>query len=156
MKLSAMYQTKLLDSPFGQNVTNILPRGYTRNASLSSAYGINKDAMLKISADYAIPVFIGDVSLMNSFLYVKRLVVTPHFDYTFMDPFKKKGTSAEPEGLFSAGATLAVDLESFLWLEWPCTAGISASFNGGPSFAACRENYDAGRFYIGPTFNITF
>ena len=156
MKLSAMYQTKLLDSPFGQNVTNILPRGYARNASLSSAYGINKDAMLKISADYAIPVFIGDVSLMNSFLYVKRLVVTPHFDYTFMDPFKKKGTSAEPEGLFSAGATLAVDLESFLWLEWPCTAGISASFNGGPSFAACRENYGAGRFYIGPTFNITF
>ena len=156
MKLSAMYQTKLLDSPFGQNVTNILPRGYARNASLSSAYGINKDAMLKISADYAIPVFIGDVSLMNSFLYVKRLVVTPHFDYTFMDPFKKKGTSAQPEGLFSAGATLAVDLESFLWLEWPCTAGISASFNGGPSFADCQENYGAGRFYVGPTFNITF
>lgn len=156
IRLSAMYQTKLSDSPFGQNITSILPRGLAGNGSLSSAMGIQKDAMLKLSADYAIPIYIGDISIMNSFCYIKRLVVTPHFDYMFMDPFKTKGTAAPREGLWSAGSTFALDLESILWLEWPCTIGIEASFNGGASFPACQENYNAGRFHVGPTFNVTF
>ena len=156
IRLSAMYQTKISDSPFGQNITSILPRGFTRSASLKSALGVQKDAMLKLSTDYAMPIYIGDLSLMDSFLYIKRLVVTPHFDYMFIDPFKKKGTETPREGLWSAGCTLALDLESILWLEWPCSIGVSASFNGGPSFAACREDYNAARYYVGPTFNVTF
>ena len=151
-----MYQTKISDSPFGQNITSILPRGFTRSASLKSALGVQKVAMLKLSTDYAMPIYIGDLSLMDSFLYIKRLVVTPHFDYMFIDPFKKKGTETPREGLWSAGCTLALDLESILWLEWPCSIGVSASFNGGPSFAACREDYNAARYYVGPTFNVTF
>lgn len=156
IRLSAMYQTKLSDAPFGQNITSILPRGLAGNGSLSSALGVQKDAMLKLSADYAIPVFIGDVSIMNSFFYIKRLVVTPHFDYMFMEPFKKKGTAAPREGLWSAGGTFALDLESVLWLEWPCTIGVTVSYNGGASFAACQKDHHADRFHVGPTFNVTF
>lgn len=156
IRLSAMYQTKLSDSPFGQNITSILPRGLSGNASLSSAFGVQKDAILKVSADYAIPIYIGDVSVMNSFFYIKRLVVTPHFDYMFVEPFKKKGSAVPKEGLWSAGGTLALDLESFFWLEWPCSIGVTASYNGGASFAACSEDHNAERFYVGPTFNVTF
>ena len=156
IRLSAMMQFKLSDSPFGQTVVNTMPRGFTGSAAMMSNVSTNKNSTLKLSADYGIPVYIGDVSIMNSFLYLKRLVITPHFDYMFMNPLSHKQSGAPREGLWSAGGTLAFNLESFLWLEWPCTFGVTASYNGGPSFAAYNEAFNARRYYVGPTFNVTF
>lgn len=156
MRLSAMMQFKLSDSPFGQTVLNTLPRGFAGSSAMMSNISSMKQATLKVSADYGIPVYIGDISIMGSFLYLKRLVITPHFDYMFMNPLSHKQSGAAREGLWSAGATLALDLESILWLEWPCTLGVSASFNGGPSFAGYHETFNASRYYVGPTFNVTF
>lgn len=156
LKLSATMQFKLSDSPFGQTVTNVAPRGFTGSAAMMSNISTMKQAVLKVSADYGIPVYIGDISIMNSFLYLKRLVLTPHFDYMFMDPLSRRQSTEPREGLWSAGATLAFNLESFLWLEWPCTIGVTASLNGGPSFAPYREIYGARPYYVGPTFNVTF
>ena len=71
----------------------------------------------------------------------------PHFDLTYI---KKEGN------LFSAGASLAVDLNSIFWLEYPCSIGITGSYNGGSLFGQYTADSTVGRFHIGPTFNITF
>lgn len=156
LRLSTIYQSKLSDSPFGQSIANVLPRGFNRSAAFSSAMGVQKDAMLKLSADYAIPVYIGDLGIFNSFIFVKRMVLTPHFDYTFIEPFRHRGTAEPREGLWSAGGTVSFNLESIFWITWPCSVGVTGSYNGGPSFEANKEDYRLDRFFIGPTFSVSF
>lgn len=156
IKLSALYQGKLTDAPFGQNVADVMPRGFKRSTALSSALGVQREGLLKLSADYAFPVYIGDISILNSFLFIKRLTITPHFDYMMLEPFRKKGTAAGPEGLWSAGCNLGVNLESTFWIKWPCVVGLTASFNGGPSMADFIEKYKADRYFVGPTFSVSF
>ena len=147
-KLSLMNQSKLSYSPFGQPVVNILPRGFSGTGSLISMLSIRNLNITKISADYALPIFIGDLSIGGSMFSIKRLVLSPHFDYTFI------GNG----GLMSAGAALALDLHSILTLEWPCSIGITASYNGGSAFRQVMEESGISikSYHIGPTFNVTF
>ncbi len=149
MKLSVMSQLKLNSKvTFGQPVVTILPRGLSSNASLASWLSVRNDAMTKLSADYAIPIFIGDLSLGGSFFAIKRLVLTPHFDCTLFSG----------RNLWSAGSTIDLDLHSILTLEWPVTLGLTFSWNGGSAFMETAETsgIEMDRFYIGPNFNVTF
>ncbi len=149
IKLSVMSQLKLNGkTPFGQPTVTILPRGLGSNASLASWLSVMNDVMTKLSADYAIPVFIGDLSLGGSMFSIKRLVLTPHFDCTFFSG----------RNLWSTGGTLDLDLHSILTLEWPVTVGVTFSWNGGSAFSETSEASGIGmdRFYIGPNFNVTF
>jgi len=104
--------------------------------------------MSKVTADYAFPVYIGDLALGGNFFSVKRLVVNPHFDYTFAGGY----------GLYSAGAELILDMNSILTLEWPCSFGITYSYNGGNGFDAFarQSGLSVKHHYVGPTFNVTF
>ena len=145
-----MYQTKLNKASFGQNIVNVLPRGFGRAASLQSSLTVEAQSMLRLTADYAIPIYIGDISLLKNFLYIKRLTVTPHFDYTFING------KYSLEGLWSAGANVGFDLESVAWIAWPCSVGVTMSYNGGPSYSTYDEIHNIGRFYAGPTFNVSF
>lgn len=148
IRLSAIIQTKLDDSsPFGQNITNVLPRGYNGYASLSQSLSINNKNITKISADYAVPVFIGDIDVFGSIFYIKRLIITPHFDYSF---------TGNGDSLWSAGCNLTLDLASILGFEWPCSLGVTGSYNGGESYAKYKDNYSLNRWFAGPTFNVTF
>jgi hypothetical protein len=149
LKLTLMTQQKLRsDSVFGQPIVSILPRGLSSNASIASWLSIRNANITKITADYAVPVFIGDIALGGNFFSIKRLVVTPHFDYSFIGR----------KGLWSAGADLTLDMHSILTLEWPCSFGVTMSYNGGPSWKSIST--DSGitldRFHIGPTFNVSF
>lgn len=104
--------------------------------------------MTLVTADYAIPVFIGDISIGGRMFAIKRLVITPHFDYTFL----------ENKGLLSAGASLILDLHSILAFDWPCSIGVTASYNGGPAFdvIAAESGIRMKHYNVGPTFNVTF
>ncbi len=147
--LSVMSQIKLDgDAVFGQPLVNVLPRGLSSNASLISWLSIRNPLMTKVSADYALPIFIGDLSLGGSFFSIKRLVLTPHFDSTFFSG----------SNLWSAGANLDLDLHSILTLEWPVTIGLTFSWNGGSAFSdlASTGGLEMDRYYIGPNFNVTF
>ncbi len=147
--VSAMSQMKLdRNSAFGQAVVNILPRGFSSNASLTSWLSIRNQLMTKITADYAIPIYIGDLSLGGSMFSIKRLSLYPHFDCTFFSG----------KNLWSAGAQLDLDLHSILTLEWPLSVGVTFSYNGGSAFAETAENsgIKMDRYYIGPTFNVIF
>ena len=149
IKLTAMTQQKLDQKVvFAQPVVGVLPRGLSSDASLLSWLSIRNNNITKITADYAVPVFIGDVSIGGNLFSIKRLVVNPHFDYTFIG--KKR--------LWSAGGELIMDLHSILTLEWPCSIGVTMSYNGGSAKVGIEA--DSGiildRFFVGPTFNVSF
>lgn len=149
LKLTMMTQQKLRsDAVFGQPIVSILPRGLSSNASLASWLSIRNANITKITADYAVPIFIGDLSIGGSFFSIKRLVVTPHFDYSFIGE----------KGLWSAGGDLTLDMHSILTLEWPCSFGVTMSYNGGTAWnsAASESGITIDRFFVGPTFNVSF
>ena len=154
LKLTAMAQTKLSSKAvFGQAAVNIMPRGMSRNTSLLQQLSVGNNLLTRVTADYAIPIYIGDVSIAGGLVYIKRLTLTPHFDYMFVgrnNPVKV--------GLFSVGSALTIDLNGLIWINWPCSAGISYSYNGGPSYNAFQEAYGItiGRHYVGPVFNVSF
>jgi hypothetical protein len=149
IRLSAISQLKLdKKSVFGLPAVSFLPRGFTSANQLANWLAIRNDCLTKVTADYAIPIFIGDLSIGGSMFSIKRMILTPHFDYSFI------GNG----GLWSAGADLVLDMHSILTLEWPCTFGITFSYNGGKSlkFLELDSGLEINRFHIGPTFNVTF
>ena len=156
IKLTVMHQQKLhTKAYFGQPAVNVLPRGLNDNTPLLASLSYRNSSMTKLTADYAIPVYIGDVGIIGGFFYIKRLVLTPHFDYTFIGAGGKAG-------LYSAGANLTLDLNSILWLGWPVQIGVTGTYNGGTgaysdlNALGSELGVSARRWYFGPTFNVTF
>lgn len=152
LKLSAMYQRKLSPkSYFGQATVTTVPRGLKNNANLMSYLSIYNDNLTNFSADYAIPIFIGDLAIGGSFLYVKRMVLTPHFDFNLVE---------NKPSLFSVGTSLTFSLESIVFLTWPCSVGVTYSYNGGfnGQFQKLSEDYgiELGRHFVGPVFSVSF
>ena len=152
IKLTAMHQIKLSpDSYFSQAVLNILPRGFSRNSSLLSTMSIQNNSITKFTIDYAAPIFIGDIGIGGGLFYIKRLTLSPHFDFSTTD-FKT--------GLFSVGTEFVFDLNSILWLRWPCSIGATYSWNGGlgQPLRAFEEIYQTNidRNHVGFVFNVSF
>ena len=128
-RFSAMYQQALLmDGRVGDVHLNMLPRGFK-----SSILGLLPDvpSQARLTVDYAIPIYIGDISIMSPFLYIKNLQAVPHFDISFIG-----GT------LFSAGTDLTVKLANLVWLPFDCSVGVSLDVNGGSLFKALRDATD--------------
>lgn len=152
LKLTAMYQRKLSpESYFGQATVTTVPRGFKNNADLMNYLSIYNDNLTNFSADYAIPIFIGDLAIGGSFIYVKRMVVTPHFDFNLVE---------NKPSLFSVGTSLTFSLESVVFLTWPCSVGVTYSYNGGfnGAFQKLSEEYgiELGRHFVGPVFSVSF
>ena len=147
-KFTAMWQKKLRkESPFSQQTVGILPRGLSNNSSLGSHLSLYNDNLVKVTADYAIPIFIGDITLGGNMLAIKRLVTYPHFDYTFIGK----------EGLWSAGLDLTADLQSVFALDWPCSVGLTFSWNGGSAWNRLSTNgITMNKWFLGPIFNVSF
>lgn len=147
IKLTAMWQTKLQEStPFCQPVVNILPRGLSNNSALSSRLAICNNNLVKFTADYAIPIYIGDITIGGNWLTIKRLVTYPHFDYTVIGN----------KGLWSAGLDLTADLHAIVTIEWPCSVGLSFSWNGGSAWNNLSESISMNKWFVGPVFNVSF
>lgn len=154
LKLTAMLQQSLSNRAyFNQALVNTLPRGLSENVELLSWLSVRSNSMTKLTADYGIPVYVGDWGILGGFFYVKRLVVTPHFDYMFAGSRPFSGTHQ----LYSAGCDLTIDLNSILWLGWPCSVGVTYSYNGGRSFDSLNAaGLNLDHHFVGPTFNVTF
>lgn len=151
LKLTMMHQRKLnKDSYFGQATVTMVPRGLKNNSTLMSYLSIQNNNLTNFSADYAIPVFIGDLGIGGSFLYVKRMVITPHFDL---------GLIENKPSLFSVGTSLTFNLESIVFITWPCSVGVSYSYNGGLN-GSYKELQSKGlelqRHFVGPVFSVSF
>ena len=146
-KLTAMWQRKLRnDSPFSQQTVGIVPRGFN-SAGLGNHLSLHNKNLVKATADYAIPIYIGDITLGGNWLAIKRLVTYPHFDYTFIGK----------EGLWSAGLDLTADLHAILTLEWPCSVGATFSWNGGSAWnSLTTKGISMNKWFVGPIFNVSF
>lgn len=149
IKLTMMHQHKLnSEAIFGQPLVQILPRGLSSNPELTSWIAVRNNSMTKLTADYAIPVYIGDRAIGGGFFYIKRLVLTPHFDYT----------KAGDMQFMSAGTDLVFDLNSILWLGWPVSIGVSYSYSGMADFytAQLQSGIEMNRHHAGFVFNVSF
>ena len=147
-KLTAMWQRKLRDeSPFSQQVVGVIPRGLSSSAGLGNHLSLYNKNLVKVTADYAIPIYIGDITIGGNWLAIKRLVTYPHFDYTFIGK----------EGLWSAGLDLTADLHAIITLEWPCSVGVTFSWNGGSAWDRLTANgISMNKWFLGPIFNVSF
>lgn len=149
LRLTALYQRKIFKrSYFGEAAVNTLPRGLSGNSEIMSWLASYNSDLAKVTVDYAIPIYIGDITLGGNWFAIKRLVATPHFDYSFIGR----------QNLWSAGLDLALNLHAIITLEWPCSFGVTCSYNGGSAFDSIQ--YSTGirmnRWFVGPTFNVSF
>ena len=93
-----------------------LPRGYKANTVTTT------ETYFKVTADYAIPIYLGDVNL-GSFLYFKRLQLIPFGDFA-MD-FNPR----EKNIYYSYGADILVDF-NVLRLSFPLCLGMRYARTG--------------------------
>lgn len=148
LKLSYTLQQKICDDGFfSSSVVNTLPRGVKAPSAMSflGRYGSSSH---RITADYAIPVYMGDLTMGKGMIYIKRMVLTPHFDCSFTS----LGT------MFSAGGCIQLDLGSFFWVPYPMSLGVSCSYNGGAGLQNLRKvsDLDIKNYGISPVFSISF
>ena len=154
LKLTALAQYQLpTGAPFGENTVSIQPRGFT--AAEGRAVARASAAQLRLTADYAIPIYVGDISWFCPVAYISHFLLIPHVDWTgFGLPRNGKGKAA-PSSLLSAGADFTVELGNLAWVPYPCSIGVSASWLGGPYFKTLAEAADEGRkpYYVGLVFS---
>lgn len=119
LKLTAMSQWQLRSDGlvFGELAIDTLPRGF--DGGIGSAMAQANPFQWKITADYAIPIYVGDISIPG-IAYIKNFVLTPHGDYAGMSM----------GNLWSVGADLAASLAKLI-LPFDSSLGVSFSWLGG-------------------------
>lgn len=146
IKLTALYRRQLFMDKvmFASEGVNMLPRGLGSENSLMS-YTASHRSVVKLSADYAIPFYLGDFRIGHLF-YFKRAVLTPHFDIAL----------AGKEQLWSAGTSLAIDLDNIFGISFPVSIGVSYSYNGGQEIGRLEKQGMKLRHHFEPVFSISF
>ena len=130
LKLTGTYQRSL---KFEENVlqqgeitVNTLPRGFS--ATSLQAAGRLYPWQLNATASYAIPIYVGDISL-PPILYIRNFLVIPNADFTLLPG---------NENLWSAGADITAEMGKFL-APFDCSLGVSISYLGGSAFEAVGQ-----------------
>lgn len=150
LKLTARYQHQFRAELRRENAISVAPRGFENSSAEYVIRNLSYDH-LKLTADYAIPIWFGDISFLSPVAYIKNFEITPHFDYTMFS----LGKGLTDGGLFSAGASIVAKLANLLWIPYDCSIGITASYNGGPSFNIIKNSgYPMDNHYIGFVFDI--
>ncbi len=130
---------------FNSGAISTTPRGMRRSGVPQVLAGQSWSA--SFTADYAVPITLGDLSIGKGFLDFRRLVLTPHFDGSF-----------SPLGmLLSTGASLTVDFSGILWHTLYLSAGATVSYNGGSAYQGIEKaGTPIGRVFAGPLFSFNF
>ena len=76
-----------------------------------------------MTADYAIPIFLGDLAI-PVLGYIRHFLLTPHADYTGLGK----------DFLWSAGADLVADMGQIFFLSLDTKLGVSFSWLGGSAY----------------------
>ena len=145
-------------SVFASPAVNTLPQGLSHSSPLTSIASAYSSRSLRLSLDYAIPIYIGDISVFGPFMYLKRLILTPYVDLSMFDWMEDSGFRGN---LFSAGASFTIDFERLFWLRFPFSVGITYSYSGGTAFdtllsAVRADGAGFGHHYVGPVFSVDF
>ena len=126
LKLTGTIQHQLGSSPFGDLSVAVLPRGFdsATNSYLAAYYR----TQWKVTADYAIPIFLGDLSI-PVIGYIRKFVLTPHADFLGLGK----------DNLWSAGADLVADMGQLSFLSVDITLGASFSWLGGSIYEKTEQ-----------------
>ena len=155
LRLSASAQHQIpTGAPFGENSVTVWPRGFT--AADGRAIARVSANQLKLTADYAIPIYVGDISWFSPVAYISHFLLIPHVDWMAFGGARNGNGRPTASSLFSAGADFTVELGNFFWAPFPCSVGVSASWLGGPYFKSLAESADDGRkpYSIGLVFSL--
>ena len=134
-----------------ENSITMTPRGFDDSGSEYFIRNVS-DSHLLLSADYVIPVWVGDISWFSPLFYIKNFEVTPHLDYGFY----KSRIGSENFSLFSAGADITAHLANFLWIPYDCRIGFTFDMNGGKSFDKMKSGgYVSDNHHFGFIFSIS-
>lgn len=172
LKLSAIWQHKVNPNAFFGQSLAIMPRGFESKYPFNAIGGGQRD-MVKISADYAVPIYVGDRAILGGCIFIKRLLLIPYIDCTIYNKgefassvgysaLKSAGFNPQGTGCFlSYGTQFMLDMTNILWLSLPMRLGIDFSLNGAPGFKemdaiakACGTKVK--KYFVGPVFSITF
>lgn len=110
----------------GERRTSTLPRGFSSKAATAAA--LQMSTQWKVTADYAIPIYVGDLNLMPV-TYIKNFVLTPHADFSGLGAGRN---------LWSAGADLIADFSAFI-ISFKGSVGVSFSYLGGSWYEASGQ-----------------
>lgn len=113
---------------FGEMAVNTLPRGF--NGLAQTRVGRNFPNQWKLTADYAIPVYVGEI-FVPRFLYIKNFLLSPHGDFTGL------GGS---NNLWSAGMDISASFNQILFFSFKITLGVSVDYMGGSWFAGTGQD----------------
>lgn len=118
LKLTGTIQHQLGNAVFGDYSVAVLPRGF--DSASHSIIASRYRTQWKATADYAIPIYLGDLSV-PALGYIRYFVLTPHADFTGLGK----------DFLWSAGADLVADMGQIIFLNVNTKLGVSFSWLGG-------------------------
>lgn len=122
------------EAAFKENRIDICPRGISAN--------LPGNNFIRVTADYALPLYFGDISLLSPIAYIHHFLLLPHLDITgFGSGF-----------LFSLGYDFTVELSNLLWFPFDGSVGFSMDLNGGSYFKEIKDSND--RVYVGFVFSM--
>ena len=134
LRLTFVGQQKMSRCFIGDLYAGVSPRGFDASSGVSSLIGQNFSWQWRASADYAIPIYVGDISI-PAVAYIKNFLLTPHADYTGL-----------PNGynLWSVGADLSASLARLFFLPFDASVGVSFNYLGGTlyPFTWQKKPYD--------------
>ena len=133
LKISFAVQQQFGKDRLMTTSTATLPRGYNRYSFA--------DTYINLSADYAVPVYLGDFRL-GPVLYFKRLQLIPFVDYGM-----ELNPGTERTDYLSYGADLLADF-NIIRLSFPISAGVRYARTG-PDGNSTRNHFEF-------LFNIAF
>ena len=154
LRLTALAQVQLpTGAPFGENAVQVMPRGFT--SADGRAVARASAGQLRLTADYALPIYVGDISWFSPVAYIHNFLLIPHVDWTGFQIGKGGKDASQNSFLLSAGADFTVELGNLAWIPYPCSLGVSASWLGGPYFKTLAESAEEGRkpYYVGLVFS---
>ena len=127
------------------------PRGLAKNAAVEALLLTASPLAVKVSLDYAMPIFPMDFAIGNIF-YFRNFEVVPFADLTFLQP--ADGYRMAGEELWSVGADIAVNLQRIVLVSGNFSIGARLAYSGGPAFPFLQEQIPGLKpFYVGAVFN---
>lgn len=150
LRWTASYQRHLGGDRLGQNKLLMRPRGFA-GTETDSILGLYAPSQTKFTADYAIPIWVGDFRGLSPLAYLRNIIIKPHADITFAGLTDGIGRG----NLWSIGSEFDFKLGNLLWFPYETTIGLTYSYNGGSFYNLfSKADYSIGRNYFGLVFSV--
>lgn len=147
LRLSATVQHLLKgEKPrFAESRMNLQPRGFTSTAG--TLIEQKRGFAGKLTADYAIPFSLGDISFLSPLIYIPSFALTPYADVSW---------GGGKDCLVTLGAELSARFSNFLFVPLGGSFGVCVEWNGGTLFDEVRDQTGQSRITAGLSYSMDF